>query len=272
MSKGFKLLRVEYIFSVLIPCLLCIYLNEDYNLESHIWILAGFAFYAITGNTLNDVIDMKDPNEKETLERVKGYSRKEISVLAIASFLLGTMCFMKRILTIPILGVYLTFIVCMVVFYCIFKSLVIINHIILGVSHIILPYFMIKIDGGDIFMNIFPEMELFESLILAAITAVAFTGQMVHEMIDGDSLAKLKPRTSQLVIWIACIISLSIAVISFIITTYLIFLPILFFPLGIMYIFRKPRTDLLGRTQLKDIGIILGNLMFAYMIILVIAP
>lgn len=271
MSKGFKLLRVEYIFSVIIPCLLCIYLN-DYDIVSHIWILAGFAFYAITGNTLNDVIDMKDPNEKETLERVKGYGRKEIAVLALASFMLGTMCFMNDILVNPILGFYLAIIVFMVVFYCMFKKLVIINHIILGVSHIILPYFMVKINAGDTFLNIFPNMELFESLILAAITTVAFTGQMVHEMIDGDSLAKLKPKTSQLVIWIACIISLLIAILSFIITKYWIFIPIVFFPLGIMYIYRIPRTSLLGRTSLKDIGIILGNLMFIYMIILIIAP
>ena len=270
MSKGFKLLRVEYIFSVIIPCLLCIYLN-GYDIVSHIWILAGFSFYAITGNTLNDVIDMKDPNEKETLERVKGYGRKEIAVLAIASFMLGTMCFMNDILVNPILGFYLAIIVFMVVFYCMFKKLVIINHIILGVSHIILPYFMVKINAGDTFINFLPHMELYESLILAAITAVAFTGQMVHEMIDGDSLAKLKPRTSQLVIWVACLISLIIAIISFIITEHWIFIPILFFPLGIMYIYRIPRTSLLGRTSLKDIGIILGNLMLAYMIILIIA-
>ncbi len=271
MSKGFRLLRLEYLFSVLIPCLLCIYLN-GYDLIANLWILAGFGFYAITGNTLNDAIDMKDPNEKETLERVKGYNKKEILVLAIASFLLGTMCFMNPILINPILGVYLAIIVFMVIFYCLFKTLVIINHVILGVSHIILPYFMIKINAGDVLMNVFPAMELYESLILAAITAVAFTGQMVHEMIDGDSLAKIKPKKSQLVIWVACIISLSIAIISFIVTEYFIFLPIVFFPLGIMYVFRTPRTNLLGRTSLKDTGIILGNLMLIYLLILIIAP
>jgi hypothetical protein len=270
MSKGFKLLRVEYLFSVLIPLLLCIYLN-GYELIANIWILAGFGFYAITGNTLNDAIDMKNPNEKETLERVKGYNRKEILVLSLASFLLGSICFMNPILINPILGFYLAIIIFMVIFYCLFKSLVIINHIILGVSHIILPYFMVKINAGDIFMNFFPEMELYESLILATITAIAFTGQMVHEMIDGDSLAKLSPKKSQLVIWVACIISLTIAIISFIITKYLIFLPILFFPLGIMYVFRTPRTNLLGRTSLKDIGIILGNIMLVYLLILIIA-
>jgi hypothetical protein len=39
-----------------------------------------------------------------------------------------------------------------------------------------------------------------------------------------------------------------------------------------MYIFRKPRRDLLGRTTLKDVGIILGNLILVYIIILIIAP
>lgn len=270
MSKGFRLLRIEYIFSVLIPCLLCIYLN-NYDVLDHIWILAGFAFYAITGNTLNDVIDMKDPNEKETLERVAGYQRKEILVISLASFLLGTLCFMNNILSNPLLAIYLVVIVVSVIIYCLFKSLVIINQIILGISHIFLPYFMIKINAGDITLNIFPNLNLFEWLILISITSVAFTGQMLHEMIDGDSLSKLKPRRSQLIIWIASIFSLIIAIISFIITQYFIFLPIVFFPFGIMYIFRKSRSDLLGRRSLKDTGIILGNLMLAYVVILIIA-
>jgi hypothetical protein len=130
---------------------------------------------------------------------------------------------------------------------------------------------MIKVNAGDIIMNFFPAMELNEWLILASIISVAFTGQMVHEMIDGDSLSKLKPNVSQIVILIASIISLIVISISFIITQYLIFLPIVFFPFGIMYIFRKPRNDLLGRSSLKDTGIILGNLMFAFVIIMIIA-
>jgi len=90
-------------------------------------------------------------------------------------------------------------------------------------------------------------------------------------MIDGDSLAQLSPKKSQIVIWTASLISLAIAIISFLFTRFLIFLPIVFFPIGIMYIFRKPRSNLLGQTSLKDTGIILGNIMFAYIIILTIA-
>jgi len=270
MSKGFRLLRVEYLFSVLVPCLLCIYLN-DYNPIAHIWILAGFSFYAITGNTLNDAIDMKDPNEKETLERVKGYQRKEILMLSIASFTLGTMCFWNIFIKNVLLAIYLAIIVILVVFYCKFKSLVIINHIILGASHIFLPWFMIKINAGEIIFNALPYLSTFEWLVLAAVASIAFTGQMLHELIDGDSLSKLTPKKSQIVIWIASIVSLIIGILSIIITQYVLFLPIIIFPIGILYIFRKPRSDLLGRYSLKDTGIILGNLIFVYIIILIIA-
>jgi len=270
MSKGFKLLRVEYIFSVLIPCLLAIYLN-DIDLVEQIWILSGFAFYAITGNTLNDVIDMKDPEEKETLDRVKGYSRKEIFVLSLASFALGSSCFMNRILVYPVLGIYLIIIILMVIFYCLFKSLVIVNHIILGVSHIILPYFMIKINAEMTILTWFPDMSFHEWLILLSIATVAYTGQLLHEMIDGDSVSRLNPRSSQLVIWVSSIISLILGIAMIIFTQHYIFFPIIIFPLGIMYIFRKSRTDLLGRYSLKDVGIIMGNLVFFYLIVLIFA-
>ena len=271
MSNGFRLLRIEYLFSVLVPCLLSIYVNK-YEIITHLWILAGFAFYAITGNTLNDVIDMKNPDEKETLKRVQGYSRKEILTISLASFLIGTLCFMKSIIVYPILGIYLIVIVILVIIYCLFKSLVIINHIFLGISHIVLPWLMIKINAGDIALYFFPNLTLSDLLILLSIASVGYTGQMLHELIDGDSLSKLSPRTSQIVIWIASVTSLVITVFSFIVTPYIVFLPIIFFPFGILYIFRKPRTDLLGKTSLKDVGIILGNLILVYIIILITAP
>ena len=269
MSKGFQLLRIEYLFSVLVPCLLSVYLNK-YEITAHIWILAGFAFYAITGNTLNDFIDMRDPDEKETLERVKGYSRKEIFVLSLASFALGSACFLNTIVLYPILLIYLIIIIVMVVFYCIFKSLVIINHIILGISHIVLPYFMIKINAGSIIINFLPEMSVSEIFILTSIAVVAYTGQMLHELIDGDSLSKLSPKKSQIVIWGVSFISLIVGIFMIIFTQFYMFFPIIIFPLGIMYLFRKPREDLRGRYSLKDIGIILGNLILVYIVILII--
>lgn len=269
MSSGLKLLRLEYLFSVIAPCLLCIFLNE-YNIANHIWILAGFGFYAITGNTLNDIIDMTDPSEKETLERTDGYSRREIAMLALFSFMLGTACFMNPIADYPILAVYLALTVILVVIYCKFKSLVFINHMLLGISHLFLPWFMIKINAGDIFLNVLPQITIFEWLILACTASFAFTGEMVHELIDGDSISRFSEKKAQKIVWISAIISLLIGLFALIVTQYYFFLPFVAFPFGIMFLFRKPR-NLLGRTSLKDIGILLGNMITAYLVILMIA-
>lgn len=269
MIRGFKLLRVEYIFVVIIPCLICIYLNR-YNWVENVWILAGFAFYAMTGNTLNDAIDMKDPSEKDTLERTKGFHRKEILTLSIANFVIGTFCFLNVIIFKPILALYLAIIVGLVILYCFIKSVVILNHVLLGISHIFFPWFMVKINGGDTFLYFFPIMTLFEWMILACMAVVAFNGQLVHELIDGDSLAKLSPKKSQIIVWASAIVSLVIAIISLVLTWQLVFLPILIFPFGLMYVFRMPRADLLGRTSLKRTGIILGNFFLVFLLIFVV--
>jgi hypothetical protein len=271
MTKGFRLLRFEYVFSVIIPCLLAIYLN-DLDVTNQIWILAGFFFYAITGNTLNDFIDMKNTEEKETIERVQGYRRKEIAVLSLASFFLGTGCFLNVIALKPLLSFYLITIICLVIIYCVFKSLVIINHIILGISHIFLPYFMIKINAGYVILGFLPFLSVNEWLILSSVACVAYVGQMVHEMIDGDSLSRLRPKSARFVIWISSIISIIVSLTALIVTKIILFFPLLIFPIGIIYIFRKPRNDLFGRYSLKDIGIILGNLVLFYLIVLIIAP
>lgn len=270
MSKGFKLLRIEYIFTVIVPCLFCLYLN-DYKIIDHIWILAGFAFYAMAGNSLNDFFDMKNPEDKETLERVDGYSKKEVFVLFLCNFFLGSTCFMNPILEKPVLVVYLALIVIFVVLYCMFKSLVIINHILLGVSHMFLPWFMIKISAGDSIMNVLPDITLNEWLILFSASSLAFTGQMLHEQIDGDSITRFSLKTIQMIVWVSAIISMIIGTISLIITQLFLFFPFVFFPIGLMYIYRKPR-DLRGITTLKDIGIIMGNLVFGFVVILLIAP
>ncbi len=269
MSKGFNLLRVEYIFTVIVPCLICIYINE-YNAFEYIWILAGFAFYAMAGNTLNDFFDIKNPKDKETKDRVQDYSRREIFALFLCNFILGSTCFMTPIIKHPILAVYLALTVILVVLYCLFKNLVFVNHIMLGVSHMLLPWAMIKIAAGDTLLNFLPALSLNEIMVLLCASALAFTGEMLHEQIDGDSITRFSLKTIQKIVWVAAIISLVIGVISLIITRYFIFLPFVFFPFGIMFIYRKPQ-NLRGKTTLKDTGIIMGNLFFIFVIILLIS-
>ena len=54
----------------------------------------------------------------------------------------------EQLLKIGYNGVILVIIIALVVIYCFQKRIPIVNQIFLGVSHVFLPYLMIKIDSG----------------------------------------------------------------------------------------------------------------------------
>ena len=62
MSEGFRLLRAEYIFSVIIPCLLCIYLN--YNMVSALNLFKS----GLISKYSNDFITLKPINQSTIID------------------------------------------------------------------------------------------------------------------------------------------------------------------------------------------------------------
>ena len=257
MSSRFGLLRLDYTFSVIIPMLIAMYLN-NLNPFEHIDILIGFIFLAITGNTWNDVIDMRDPSETETLKRVEGYHQKEIFTIGFVSFILGITLLLRTCVQHLLNAIFLVIIISMVLLYCVWlKPVPFLNHILLGASHMLLPYFMIKIDAGLPIIDI--ELEL---PVLIAFYAFALTGQFVHEVIDSDSLVKhFSLRQCQIIIWISSIISLVLGLWAFLILNQYYFFPFIFLPIGTMYTFRRPTISTQG---VKDIGILIGNFLLIY--------
>ena len=262
MSGRFGLLRLDYTFSVIIPMLIAIYLN-NLNIFLHLDIIVGFLFLAITGNTWNDVIDMRNPNETETLKRVEGYHPKEIFTIGAVSFFLGITLLLRTCLQNLLNAIFLIIIIVMVLLYCVWiKQIPFLNHIMLGASHMLLPYFMIKIDAGLPLLDFEVELPL-----LIAFFAFALTGQFVHEVIDSDALTKrFSLRQCQIIIWISSIISLILGVWAFIILEQYYFFPFVFLPIGTMYTFRRPTKSTQG---VKDIGILIGNFLLIYFICLI---
>ena len=122
MSRRIDLLRLDYTFSVIIPCILPLYIY-DLPIKPQLDIIIGFFLYAITGNTLNDAFDMRDPKETETRERVKGYSWKELIAIAAVTFAFGSTLFIRTIRENWINGLYLGLTVLIVVVYCIKKNI-----------------------------------------------------------------------------------------------------------------------------------------------------
>jgi hypothetical protein len=260
-SRRLNLLRLDYAFSVLTPCLFAIYHN-GYNLFAHLDIIFGFLFYAITGNTINDAIDMRDPNEKETIERTQGFHWKEIMAIAIISFLFGSMMFVRTIRAHPINALYLILTIIMVIVYCLKKSVPIINQILLGVSHIIFPYLMIKVDAGA---N--PLISSSEWLLMITFLSYAFSGQVVHEIIDGDAITRFSLATQQKVVIISSIFTIIMGIITIIVLDNWYFFPLALIPVGSIYTFRVPTKSTQG---VKDVGIVLGNIIMFYFLVLIL--
>jgi len=271
-TKGFRLLRIEYIFTVIIPLLIAIYLN-NYNPINHIEIIGAFAFWAITGNTLNDFKDMDNPDDKQTQERVKGYSKKEIAVLTISSFILGLALFYYPILNNIIILFYVAATALMVIIYCLFlKPILGLNWILLGVSHIWFPYFIIKLREINSII-FFPLLEIYEWFFLISASLIALSGNLIHEVIDKDAITRLKPRIQQIIIWIVSIIAIVFSLVSIIIFPEKLFLltSVLIIPLGVLYMARSKQNLPHNASSIKDIGIVVGNLLLVFIIILMMA-
>lgn len=261
MNRRLELLRLDYMFAVIVPCLMAIYYG-NLNFWQHIDIVAGFGFYAIAGNTLNDILDARNPSETETIERIKGFRVKEIATLSIISFFIGTMLFIRTIKEHWINGVILAVIIAMVGFYCLKKIYPIINQIFLGASHVILPYLIIKIDA-----DAKPLLSPGEWCLVITFFSFAVTAQIVHEIIDGDAIIKYPPRLQQLIVLTGSSFTIAMGIITIVVLKDIYFLPLIIVPIGMIYAFRKPTRSTKG---VKDVGIIVGNLMMVYFLILIL--
>lgn len=260
-GRRIGILRLDYLFSVLVPCLMPIYFN-GYSIWNHIDIIVGFTFYGITGNVLNDVIDMRDPDDEETRYRTEGYHWKELLIVAISGFLFGSMMFVRTITEHIINGLILATIVGMVILYCFKKNIPLVSQILLGVSHILLPYIMINIDA-----NASPIMGPNEWFTMFSFFFYALAGQIVHEIIDGDSISKFRPKIQQILVFISSGLAVLVSFITLFLTQNIYVIPFIIIPIGAIYTFRRPTRSTKG---VKDVGIILGNMILFYFIILII--
>ena len=262
MSRRIDILRLDYLFSVLIPILIAIYLNNLNPLE-HFDIIIGFCLLGIAGNTWNDVVDMKDSKEIDTIQRLEGYAPREIFTIGAAAFIFGMTLLLRTCLINYINAIILGIAGFMVISYCKWiKPIIIINQIFLTVSHVILPYLMIKIDA-EIYDIAYGEL-----VFLIAFFITGTLGQLVHEIIDNDSMRKhLSLKQCQLVIWIFSISSIIFIIWSFLLLQDYYFIPIIIIPLGILFTFRRPTQSTQG---VKDVGILIGNLLLIYFICLLV--
>ena len=154
----------------------------------------------------------------------------------------------------------LAIIIAGVIFYCFKKNIPVFNQLILATSHVLLPYLIIKVDS-----DIYPFLSPAEGLLLTCFLFNAITGQIVHDIIDEDSISRYSLKTQQMIVIFFSVISLFSGILTFVFLMDFYLVPIILVPLGIIYTFRKPTRS---RKGVKDVGIIIGNIILAYFVVL----
>lgn len=265
-----ELLRLDYLFSVILPCLLAIYINY-LNIVDYLDIIFGWGFLGITGNLLNDIKDK---------DRDIPFRDKELATIALVSFGLGIMLLLRSLLlNLVILSLALSSII-LVVLYCIkLKPYPVINKIILVTSHVIFPYLIIKIASNyaplqfprlDKILKLLALGERFfwgEMALLAAFFVFTFSSQVTHEAIDQEAIQKYSLRTIQIVVQLASILTIILIGLTILFLTDIYLIPLSFAPAGPIYVFRRPKVPSPG---IKDVGIVVGNLLMIYFLVLIL--
>ncbi len=250
------LLRLDYLFAVVVPCLLALYVN-NLDITRYLGVIFGWSFLGITGNLLNDAIDK---------DREINYTTKELGTIAMVSFVIGIMLMMETFINYPITIVFALSSIFLVIAYCVkLKKFAIINKFVLVFSHVVFPYLMISVQVNPNWIS------WGEIWLLATFLAFSFSGQVIHEAIDQEAFHTFSQRTIQIIIQISSILTIIFGFYAIFLLPQpnsLYFIPFVIVPLGPMYIYRKPRVP---GPHIKDVGIIIGNLVMVYVLVLILS-
>ncbi|WP_457557728.1 UbiA family prenyltransferase [Candidatus Harpocratesius sp.] len=261
-SRRIELLRLDYLFAVIVPTLMAIFLNK-LDLNNYWNLILAFSFFGISGNIINDIFDRQEEDDLEAQDRTKGYKDKELWAIAIVSGTLGLTLLIPIIYTFPIIGVYSVLAFSLVIIYCIKKKIPILNQVLLAISHIIIPYLIVK----TIANLVHPLLSWGEFFFLIALLFFAVSGQTVHEIIDEDAISRFSLKIQQKVVVISALISIFFGFIAIILLQNYILIGLVLIPAGTIYSFRHPKKS---RKSIKDTGIIMGNLVMVFLIVLIL--
>lgn len=246
-------LRLDYLFAVIIPCLIALYVTHSDALGflGHLRIIVGWGFLGIAGNVINDIVDK---------DRDLNWNTKELAAIAIGSLVLSFLCFASAIASNPETIIFIATAIGLVFVYCIgLKKIPLASSFVQVFAEVCLPYFSIHLPSSPV-----------EWLWLVSLFFFSVLSQFIHEAIDKEATAsRFSPNKIRIIVFIFSGLTLAFGSILFLLTFDINILPVAFVPFAVIYIFRTPR--IAPATNIKSIGIILGNFFMLYFLILILA-
>ncbi|MBD3228380.1 MAG: hypothetical protein GF329_09345 [Candidatus Lokiarchaeota archaeon] len=246
-----KTLRVDYLFSVIVPVLLAVYIN-DLIIFNYIKLIGGWIFIGIAGNLLNDAIDQ----DRELI-----FTRNHLLSMFLISLCIGILLMLDTFISSLFDLMLFSIAAILVVLYCVkLKKYPIINKFVLVFSHIIIPYLIIE-------FPIYTDPLFWSELsVLVGIFFFGFAAQVIHEVSDEEAFKKFSQKTIRIIILLFSILSIIFITIAVILLWEYYLIPLMFPSIGMIVLYRKSVTP----TDVhKKAGILVGNLLLFYFIFIV---
>jgi len=248
-------IRLDYLFVVVIPCLIALYTNKylsGFTIIDHLKTILGWAFLAVAGNVINDMVDK---------DRDTGWRAKELAAVAVGCVCLALLCFMDAVIANPLNALWIGIAITLIVIYNFgMKHVPLASGFVQVFAEICMPYFTIHVPDDPI-----------EWLWLVALYLFGVLSQFMHEALDRDALARrFSPARVRSIVILFSLLTIAAGTVLFFSSSPWEFniVPIAFVPLACIYIFRVPRAS---SGNIKSIGIILGNFFMVYFVVLLVA-
>jgi len=213
--------------------------------------ILGWAFLGIAGNVINDAVD----KDHET-----GWHVKELAAIALGSLALSLLCFIDAVIANPVNAAWIVIAIVLVLSYNVgLKKIPLASGFLQVLAEVCMPYFTIHVPSTPI-----------EWLWLVALYFFGVLSQFMHEAIDKEAITKrFTPAQVRTIVFLFSILVLGAGSLLFLLTLDMNILPIAFVPVACIYIFRVPRTS--AASNIKNVGIILGNFFMIYFLVLILA-
>jgi 4-hydroxybenzoate polyprenyltransferase len=252
MGNRWSAIRLDYLFVVVIPCLIALYTNKTvpgFTFLGHLKTILGWVFLGIAGNVINDMVDK---------DRDTGWRGKELAAVALGSIALALLCFADAVAANPLNAAWIATAIGLILVYNLgMKRIPLASGFVQVFAEICMPYFTIHVPDDPA-----------EWLWLASLYLFGVLSQFMHEALDRDALAQrfTQARVRAIVILFS-VLTLASGSVLFILTLDFNILPFAFVPAACIYIFRVPRAS---SGNIKSIGIILGNFFMVYFVVLLV--
>lgn len=263
MTRVNDVLRLEYCLIYTFPVVIATYVNQ-LDFLSQLPLFVAFIFIGLSANMINDAIDLRNPEDAATHERLHGFQARDLFIASLMAFSCAAVFLWSVMVTYPLVFVFFLLTVVTSLGYGLVKGLSSVPFVdqVLGIMGMLSFPYLMTIANGPIF-----ALTLGDWILLILFIPAGLLIQTVQQTIDNENIGTLSEKTVHWIVLILCGLTVALGVVLVSYYRNLALLPCGFGVLIMLIEFLKPTGSSL---EVKEVLIATGNVMMVYLLALVL--